>query len=135
MGQGSQRNPGARQALRSTGAASVGAATSRAARTRSCKGLGVCPSCNARRLAATAAPLTDHVFPRLPVRQWVLSVPKWLRFFVRRDADLRAAGLCRLLRVVEQRRCVICLRRNFTPPAIPNETEPWRMTVPAQFGR
>jgi hypothetical protein len=41
----------------------------------SCKGRGVCPSCNTRRMAETAAHLTDHVFPRLPVRQWVLSVP------------------------------------------------------------
>ena len=35
----------------------------------SCKGRGVCPSCNTRRLVETAAHLTDHVFPRLPVRQ------------------------------------------------------------------
>ena len=26
-------------------------------------------------MVETAARLTDHVFPRLPVRQWVLSVP------------------------------------------------------------
>ena len=38
----------------------------------SCKGRGVCPSCNTRRMVETAAHLTDHVFPRLPVRQWVL---------------------------------------------------------------
>ena len=35
----------------------------------SCKGRGVCPSCNARRMVATAAHLTDHVLPPLPVRQ------------------------------------------------------------------
>lgn len=35
----------------------------------SCKGRGVCPSCNTRRMVETAAHLTDHVFPRLPVRQ------------------------------------------------------------------
>ena len=34
----------------------------------SCKGRGVCPSCNARRMVATAAHLADHVIPRLPVR-------------------------------------------------------------------
>ena len=34
---------------------------------------------------ATAAHLSDHVFPRLPVRQWVLSVPKQLRYFMQRD--------------------------------------------------
>ena len=36
----------------------------------SCKGRGLCPSCNARRMAETAAHLIDHVFPPLPVRQW-----------------------------------------------------------------
>jgi len=41
----------------------------------SCKGRGVCPSCNTRRMVETTAHLTDHVFPRLPVRQWVLSLP------------------------------------------------------------
>ena len=39
----------------------------------SCKGRGVCPSCNARRMVGTAAHLVDHVLPPLPVRQWVLS--------------------------------------------------------------
>ncbi|MEF8715705.1 MAG: transposase zinc-binding domain-containing protein [Accumulibacter sp.] len=46
----------------------------------SCKGRGVCPACNTRRMVETAAHLADHVLPRLPVRQWVLSVPKRLRF-------------------------------------------------------
>ncbi len=48
----------------------------------SCKGRGVCPSCNARRMAETAAHLVDHVFPPMPVRQWVLSLPKRLRQWV-----------------------------------------------------
>ena len=51
----------------------------------SCKGRGVCPSCNARRMAETAAHLVDHVFPPLPVRQWVLSVPKRLRCYLERE--------------------------------------------------
>jgi len=29
-------------------------------------------------MGEAAAHLTEHVFPRLPVRQWVLSVPKHL---------------------------------------------------------
>ena len=45
----------------------------------SCQGRAVCPSCNARRMVATAAHLVDHVLPPLPLRQWVLSVPKRLR--------------------------------------------------------
>jgi len=69
------------------------------------QGRGVCPSCNARRMVATAAHLTEHVLPPLPVRQWVLTVPKRLRYFLHRDADLQGAALRLLLRVVEQ-----CLR-------------------------
>ena len=49
----------------------------------SCKGRGVCPSCNARRMVETAAHLVDHVLPPLPVRQWVLSVPTTLRAVAR----------------------------------------------------
>ena len=71
----------------------------------SCQGRGVCPSCNARRMVATAAHLTDHVLPDLPVRQRVLAVPKRLRYFLQRDADLQGAALRLFLRAVEQ-----CLR-------------------------
>ncbi len=42
----------------------------------SCKARGVCPSCNGRHMAQTAAHLADHVIPPVPVRQWVISVPK-----------------------------------------------------------
>ncbi len=45
----------------------------------SCKARGVCPSCNGRHMAQTAAHLSDHVIPPVPVRQWVISVPKRLR--------------------------------------------------------
>ena len=88
----------------------------------SCKGRGVCPSCTTKRMAATAAHLVDAVIPRVPMRQWVLSLPKRLRpalrshsalatrvlrIFVgsierelkpqRRGADQRAAGRGELL--------------------------------------
>jgi len=61
-----------------------------------------CPSCNTRRMAEAAAHLTDHVFPRLPVRQWVLSVPKRLRYYLQRDKGALNAALCIFLRVVQQ---------------------------------
>jgi hypothetical protein len=54
----------------------------------SCNALGLCPSCNTRRMVETAAHLTDHVFPRLQVRQWVLSVPKRLRYFMQRGGTV-----------------------------------------------
>ena len=42
----------------------------------SCKRRGLFPSCTTRRMAEMAVLLVDHVFPRVPVRQWVLSLPK-----------------------------------------------------------
>ena len=59
----------------------------------SCKGRAVCPSCNARRMAETAAHLVDHVFPPLPVMQWVLSVRKRLRYFLEREPKAVTAVL------------------------------------------
>jgi hypothetical protein len=46
----------------------------------SCKGRGFCSSCGGRRMADTAAHLVDRVLPRVPVRQWVLSLPYTLRY-------------------------------------------------------
>ena len=48
----------------------------------SCKRRGFCPSCGARRMAQTATHLVDHVIPRVPVRQWVLSLPIPLRLLL-----------------------------------------------------
>ena len=62
----------------------------------------MCPSCNTRRMVETAAHLSDHVFPRLPVRQWVLSVPKRLRYFLQRDGAVLSMVLRIFLRVIAQ---------------------------------
>ena len=62
----------------------------------------MCPSCNMRRMVETAARLTDHVFPRLPVRQWVLSVPKRLRYYMQRDGAVLNMVLRIFLRVIAQ---------------------------------
>ena len=59
----------------------------------SCKCRGVCPSCTTRRMVETAAPLADHVIARLPLRQWVLSVPKRLRYHLERDPAVLNAAL------------------------------------------
>ncbi len=71
----------------------------------SCRGRGVCQSCSARRMVETAVHLADHVFPPLPVRQWVLAMPTRLRYFLQRDPELQGAALRLFLRAVEQ-----CLR-------------------------
>ncbi len=67
----------------------------------SCKGRGVCPSCGAKRMAETAAHLVDHVIPHVPVRQWVLSVPKRLRPYLHHRPRTASAVLHILLRALQ----------------------------------
>jgi hypothetical protein len=52
-------------------------------------------------MAETACHLVDHVLPPLPVRQWVLSVPKRLRYLLEREPGAVTAVLHIFLRVVE----------------------------------
>jgi len=66
----------------------------------SCKGRAFCPSCGGRRMADTAAHLVDRVFPEVPVRQWVLTLPIALRFRMAYDADLTSAVLREFLRAI-----------------------------------
>ncbi len=62
----------------------------------SCKGRGLCPSCGGRRMTECAARLVDDVLPRVPVRQWVLSLPYRLRYLLAWDHALARAvlGVC-----------------------------------------
>ena len=66
----------------------------------SCKGRGFCPSCGARRMTALTAHLVDHVFPPVPVRQWVLSLPHRVRYLLAWDHDLCRAVTAHFLRAV-----------------------------------
>jgi len=66
----------------------------------SCKGRGICPSCTTRRMQSTALYLTDRVLPHAPIRQWVLSLPRWARFLLARDAQLITRTLDVALRAI-----------------------------------
>ena len=39
----------------------------------SCKKRGFCPSCGGKRMADTSTHLVEHIIPRVPIRQYVLS--------------------------------------------------------------
>ncbi|MBW2245278.1 MAG: transposase [Deltaproteobacteria bacterium] len=71
----------------------------------SCKGRGLCPSCTTRRMAEVAAHVTDNVLPDLPVRQWVLSLPKRLRPFLHHNPDIAGAVLRIFLRAIRTTLC------------------------------
>jgi hypothetical protein len=93
----------------------------------SCKGRGVCPSCNARRMVEVAAHLTDHVLPPLPLRQWVLSLPKRIRPFLPHDPRLAGDVLRVLLRGIRT-----TLRRA-SPPA-PGDAQLGAVSFLHRFG-
>lgn len=46
------------------------------------KGRGFCPSCFGKRMAETVTHLVDEVLPDTPYRQWVLTFPFALRFWL-----------------------------------------------------
>ena len=76
----------------------------------SCKRRGFCPSCAGRRMAQTAAHLVECVIPWVPTRQWVVSVPIPLRYWMAASKDLTASfgawgGLYWLRRPSCQRKC------------------------------
>ena len=48
----------------------------------SCKKRGFCASCTAKKMAAIAAHLVDNTLPRAPYRQFVLSMPIPLRYWM-----------------------------------------------------
>src|SRR6266851_4342964 len=56
----------------------------------SCKRRGFCPSCSGRRMAQTAAHLVERVIPWVPTRQWVVSVPVPLRYWMAASQELTA---------------------------------------------
>jgi hypothetical protein len=59
----------------------------------SCKCRGFCPSCTSRRSHDSAAHLTDRVFDDVPIRQWVLTFPRRIRYHLARHPDLVTAVL------------------------------------------
>ena len=74
----------------------------------SCKRRMACPSCDAKRAVVESGHALEELLPGVPYRQWVLVLPKRLRYFVHRDA--RLAGeisriLAETLTVFYRRRC------------------------------
>src|SRR5215468_203327 len=59
-------------------------------RVYNCKRRGFCPSCAGRRMAQMAAHLVEQVVPWVPTRQWVVSVPVPLRYWMASSQDLTA---------------------------------------------
>ena len=81
----------------------------------SCKGRGICPSCNTRAMVETAANLIENVIPYVPVRQYVISFPMRIRHHLQTHAILKT-----VLRIVvdEIRKSVIACSPDINNPQI-----------------
>jgi hypothetical protein len=67
----------------------------------SCKKRGFCTSCGGRRMSESAAHLVDEVFPRVGIRQWVVSFPFPIRFLLARNPKLQSKVLGICLRAIK----------------------------------
>ncbi len=68
----------------------------------SCKRRGFCPSCLGRRMTDTAVWLTEHVIPRVQIRQWVCSLQCRLRVRAGYDRELCAFVVDRFVRELQR---------------------------------
>jgi len=68
----------------------------------SCKKRGFCPSCAGRRMAQMAAHLVEQVIPWVPTRQWVVSVPIPLRYWMAPSRELTAKVHTIIRRIIGQ---------------------------------
>ncbi len=72
----------------------------------SCKGRGICPSCNTRTMVETAAHLVENVVPSIPIRQFVISFPLRIRCYLQTYKILQS-----ILKIVVdeiRKRLIIC---------------------------
>jgi hypothetical protein len=81
-------------------------------------------------MAEVAAHLTDEVIPHLPVRQWVLSVPKRLRPFLHQTPEVASAVLGIFLRALRS------ALRDASPgaPAAVRDAQLGAISFPQRFG-
>ena len=91
------------------------------------RGVSAWSRVEARRMAEIAAHVTDHVLPHLPVRQWVLSVPKRLRPFLHHNPQI-AGGVLRIF--VRAIRTTLCR----TSPGAPRDARLGSITFLHRFG-
>jgi hypothetical protein len=96
----------------------------------SCRKRGVCPSCEARRMADTAAHLVDRVLPLVPYRQWVQTLPIPVRLLAVRDSQLLSDVLRIFVRRVSAWYRLEARRLGFRP----SEVQPASVTAIQLFG-
>ena len=75
----------------------------------SCKQRGICPRCAGRRMSQSAIRQESEVFPVVPTRQWVLTLPQQLRTLIAYKSELMTELIelwITSLRYFYQQRCL-----------------------------
>jgi Putative transposase/Transposase zinc-binding domain len=96
----------------------------------SCKKRGFCPSCAGRRTAQQAAHLVEQVIPWVPTRQWVVSVPIPLRYWMAPSRDLTARVHTIIRRTIGQYYVNQAVKRGATRATV----QPGSVTFLQRFG-
>jgi hypothetical protein len=87
------------------------------------------PSCLGRRMADTAAFCVDYLFPRVPTRQYVLSLPYALRFKMAYSADATSVVLGAFISAINSD-----LRRRARKRKLRGRLQTGSLTVVQRFG-
>ena len=95
----------------------------------SCKKRGFCSSCGGRRMAESAAHLVDEVFPRVGVRQWVLSFPMPMRFILAQNSGFQARCL-----TIVHRAIMTYFQKKARHRGLHASIQPGAVTVIQRFG-
>jgi hypothetical protein len=96
----------------------------------SCKKRGFCPSCAGRRMAQQAAHLVEQVLPWVPTRQWVVSVPIPLRYWMAPSRELTAKVHTIIRRTIGQYYVKQAVKQGATRAAV----QPGSVTFVQRFG-
>ena len=96
----------------------------------SCKKRGFCPSCAGRRMAQQAAHLVEQVLPWVPTRQWVVSVPIPLRYWMAPSRELTARVHTIIRRTIAQ----YYVKQSVKQGATRTSVQPGSVTFVQRFG-
>jgi hypothetical protein len=96
----------------------------------SCKKRGFCPSCAGRRMAQMAAHLVEQVILWVPTRQWVVSLPIPLRYWMAPSRELTAKVHIIIRRTIGQYYVTQAVKQG----AIRAHVQPGSVTFLQRFG-
>jgi hypothetical protein len=96
----------------------------------SCKKRGFCPSCAGRRMAQMAAHFVEQVIPWVPTRQWVVSLPIPLRYWMAPSRELTATVHTIIRRTIGQYYVNQVMKRGATRATV----QPGSVTFLQRFG-